>query len=241
MVDVRLAREQTESVTVNGVDVTGGHGAPGKAGGDVAIDFVCTTSSLEEAFGALGVRTVIDLRRPREVELDGRVPDYPGLAYAHIHLEHREWGEQPYRPGTELARYLADRYRDLCETATAGLSRAVGLIADAANAPVVVHCAVGKDRTGIVCGLTLAALGVSDDDIAADYALSATTDERFAAWARTVTPAGQELPAPLPAPAEAMRYFLAEVRREHGSVEAYLRHTGVRQSQLDALRAHLLV
>jgi protein-tyrosine phosphatase len=36
-----------------------------------------------------------------------------------------------------------------------------------------VHCSAGKDRTGIVVALVLAALGVPDEVIAADYALSA--------------------------------------------------------------------
>jgi len=174
----------------------------------------------------LGVTTIVDLRSEgerRDPAVDARVvsvPLYDGVA--------------------PVQGAIDDVYAGLVEHRGEQIAAAVAAIADARGATLV-HCAVGKDRTGIVCGLTLAAIGVSDDDIAADYALSATTDERFAAWARTVTPAGQELPAPLPAPAEAMRYFLAEVRREHGSVEGYLRHTGVRQSQLDALRAHLLV
>ncbi|MGK5672116.1 tyrosine-protein phosphatase [Micromonospora sp. URMC 106] len=193
-----------------------------------------------EAFAALGVRTVIDLRRPHEVERDGRVPHFDGLTWHHVHPEHAEWGETPYRPGSDLARYLADRYADLAETGTAGLARAVGLIADAANAPVVVHCVVGKDRTGIVCGLTLAALGVPDEDIAADYALSTEAGERFRTWYEaTSRQTGQSLP-PLTCPAEAMTLFLAELREAHGSIEGYLRHAGVTDAQLAALRAHLL-
>ena len=50
------------------------------------------------------------------------------------------------------------------------------MIADPDAAPVVVHCMAGKDRTGVVCALTLALLGVSDEDIAADYALTETVD-----------------------------------------------------------------
>jgi protein tyrosine/serine phosphatase len=35
-----------------------------------------------------------------------------------------------------------------------------------------VHCAAGQDRTGIVIALVLAALGVPDELIGADYSLS---------------------------------------------------------------------
>ncbi|MER7332576.1 MULTISPECIES: tyrosine-protein phosphatase [unclassified Micromonospora] len=193
-----------------------------------------------EAFAALGVRTVIDLRRPYEVERDGRIPHFDGLTWRNIHPEHAEWGERPYQPGTDLARYLADRYADLAETGTAGLAEAVGLIADSGNAPVVVHCVAGKDRTGIVCGLTLAVLGVDDDEIAADYALSTEAGERYRAWFEaTGRQAGHTLPV-LTCPAEAMTYFLAELREAHGSVEGYLRRAGVTDAQLAALRDHLL-
>ncbi|MEV4709915.1 tyrosine-protein phosphatase [Micromonospora sp. NPDC049374] len=194
-----------------------------------------------DTFAALGVRTVIDLRRPQEVERDGRVPDFDGLTYRHIHPEHAEWGKRPYQPGSDLARYLADRYADLARTGTAGLAEAIGLIADGANAPVVVHCVAGKDRTGIVCGLTLAVLGVDDGEIAADYALSTEASQRFSAWVSATFPDSPEIPAPfLSSPAETMLLFLAEIREGHGSVDNYLRHAGVTDAQLAALRTHLL-
>lgn len=194
-----------------------------------------------DAFAALGIRTVIDLRRPEEVARDGRVPEFDGLTYRHIHPEHADWSAKSYQPGTSLARYLADRYADLAGTGAAGLAEAVGLIADSTNAPVVVHCVAGKDRTGIVCALTLAALGVDDADITADYALSTEASERFSAWVAATTPAGEEPPAPfLASPAEAMTLFLTELRQGYGSVEGYLRHAGVSDAQLAALRAHLL-
>ncbi|MCW3818441.1 tyrosine-protein phosphatase [Micromonospora sp. DR5-3] len=195
----------------------------------------------QAAFTALGIRTVIDLRRPEEVARDGRVPAYDGLTYRHIHPEHQSWADIRYDPQESLPRWLADRYAALAETGTAGLAEAVGLIADSANAPVVVHCVAGKDRTGIVCALTLSVLGVADEDIAADYALSTEASARFSAWVAATTPAEAELPRPfLASPAEAMTIFLTELRAGHGSVEGYLRHAGVTDAQLAALRAHLL-
>ncbi|MGC4805279.1 tyrosine-protein phosphatase [Micromonospora sp. DT233] len=194
-----------------------------------------------DAFVALGIRTVIDLRRPAEVARDGRVPELAGLTYRHIHPEHRDWSGAQYEPGDDLARFLADRYAELVGTGAAGLAEAVGLIADSAAAPVVVHCVAGKDRTGVVCALTLSALGVDDADIAADYALSTEASARFSAWvAETYADAGQ-VPYPfLASPAEAMTLFLTELREGYGSVEGYLRHAGVTDAQLAALREHLL-
>lgn len=194
-----------------------------------------------EAFAALGLRTVIDLRRPREVSRDGRVPDFADLAYRHIHLEHRPWEEVPYDERLGLARYLADRYLDLAETGAAGIATALGLIADTDAAPVVVHCVAGKDRTGVVCALALSLLGVPDVDIAADYALSSAASDRFAAWLRERRPNAAPLPAHyLASPAEAMLLFLRELRERYGSAEAYALTAGLTADHVTALRTHLL-
>ena len=192
-----------------------------------------------EAFSALGVRTVLDLRRPHEIDRDGRVPAYDGLAYRHIHPEHEEWGR--YDPAEDLDRYLADRYADLADTGAAGIGKALQVIADPANAPVVVHCVAGKDRTGVVCALTLALLGVDDDVVADDYALSTEASARFSAWIRATLPDEAELPPPfLQSPAAAMRLFLADLGPRYGGVEGYARHAGVTPDEIAALRDHLL-
>ncbi|GAA1875487.1 tyrosine-protein phosphatase [Asanoa iriomotensis] len=188
---------------------------------------------------ALGVRTVIDLRRPHELERDGRVADFPGLSYRHIHPEHPEW--EVADAGGEPTRFIADRYRELAELGTAGIATALKVIADPVAAPLVVHCVAGKDRTGVVCALTLSLLGVSDEDVAADYALSTAASERFSAWLRESLPALEVPPLPfMVSPAAAMLLFLAELRERHGSVEGYAKFAGLTTEDLSALRSHLL-
>jgi len=195
----------------------------------------------QETFTALSIRTVIDLRRPTEAARDGRVPACDGLSYLHIHPEHQRWEEVPYDERRGVARYLADRYRDLAETGSAGIARAIGVIADQESAPVMVHCVAGKDRTGVVCALTLSLLGVSDADIAADYALTESSAERFNAYLREHLPEHAVAPPAYHAsPAEAMLLFLSELRQRHGSVEHYLLDAGLDAEQIAALRAHLL-
>jgi protein tyrosine/serine phosphatase len=48
-----------------------------------------------------------------------------------------------------------------------------------AEPPAAIHCAGGRDRTGIACGMALWLAGVEPDAIAADHALS---DESWAPY-----------------------------------------------------------
>jgi protein-tyrosine phosphatase len=221
-------------------------GYPGRDGRTVRWGRLFRSDSLHridatdrKQFAALGVRTVVDLRRPGEVERDGRVPEYDGLAYRHIHPEHDEWAA--YEGPETVGQFLADRYADLAETGAEGIGRALRVIADPDAAPVVVHCVAGKDRTGIVCGLTLSLLGVDDADVAADYALSTEASQRFHAWVRETLPEDAEIPPPyLASPVATMELFLADLRQRYGSVEGYVRHAGVAPDEIASMREHLL-
>ncbi|TDC05336.1 tyrosine-protein phosphatase [Nonomuraea longispora] len=188
-------------------------------------------------FGSLGIRTVVDLRRTYEIERQGRMPDLDGIAYRHIDLGHREWQHAPYRPGADPARYFADRYLDMADEGAHGLAETIRVIAAESSGAVLVHCVTGKDRTGVVCALVLALLGVPDDDIDADYALSARANVRYAAWAR------RNRQAVLPgfsSPRGSIRLFLSGLRAVHGTVDAYLIGAGLDVGDVAALRAHLL-
>lgn len=52
------------------------------------------------------------------------------------------------------------------------IARALRLFADAANFPVLVHCVIGKDRTGLVMMLLLLLCGVAEADVINDYVVS---------------------------------------------------------------------
>jgi hypothetical protein len=136
----------------------------------------------------------------------------------------------------------ADRYLDMTETSRAGLARALTVIATSASAPVLVHCHVGRDRTGVLAALTLALLGVPDDRIADDYSLSAEGERRYNAWLAATRPE-DPLPAPplVATPREAMLRTLAGLRERHGGAEGWARAAGVPADVPAALRAALLV
>jgi protein-tyrosine phosphatase len=188
----------------------------------------------------LGVRTVVDLRQAHEIAEDGRVPDLDGLTYHNPAPRYPEWELTPYEEGDDPVRYLADRYRDMAEHGASRLAEAIGVLADETAAPAVMHCRAGKDRTGVVCALTLALLGVADDDIDHDYTRSTVGTEAYVAWQRrngqpdlVMRPHWRSHPG-------TMLMFLSELRERHGSVERYLAGNGLARDHVTALRTHLL-
>ncbi|WIM95529.1 tyrosine-protein phosphatase [Actinoplanes oblitus] len=193
------------------------------------------------AFTALGVRTVIDLRRPTEVERFGRVHDRYGVDYRNLVLKHIDWEEVEHPEGTAHERWLADRYLNFAEDGREAILDSLRLIADPVAAPVVVHCMAGKDRTGTICALTLSLLGVSDEDIAADYALTTEAMAPLTAYLLKTSPEavrGNE--HMFDSPPAAMLMFLDDLRALHGSVEGYVREIGLTGTEIAALRRHLL-
>jgi protein-tyrosine phosphatase len=194
-----------------------------------------------EAFAQLGVRTVIDLRRPFEVERHGRVAERHGLDYRNVVVEHIDWEEVDHPDDVAQDRWLADRYLNFAEDGRAGLLGALRVIADPERAPVIVHCMAGKDRTGTVCALTLSLLGVSDEDIAADYALTTAAMRPLTAYLlRTSPEAVQGNEHMFDSPPGAMLLFLDDLRSRHGSVEGYVREIGLTGAEIAAMRTHLL-
>jgi protein-tyrosine phosphatase len=194
-----------------------------------------------ETFAAFGVRSVVDLRRPFEVEEHGRVAEAANLAYLNAVLEHIDWSDVPHPDDVVHARWLADRYLNFTSDGRIGLKAALEVIADPVASPVVVHCMAGKDRTGVVCALTLGLLGVSDEDIAADYALTETAMASLTAYLREHNPKVIEGNDHMfDSPAEAMLLFLEDLRTEHGSVEQYVREIGLNAEQVATMRDHLL-
>ncbi|WP_343950724.1 tyrosine-protein phosphatase [Nonomuraea longicatena] len=194
-----------------------------------------------DRFLALSVGTVIDLRYPWEIAARGRVPGHDGLAYHNLSIEHRPYDQAEISPAVDPWRHLADRYAEVAFDGVAELRRTLEVIA-AADGPLVFHCASGKDRTGMVAALVLSLLGVPEDVIADDFALTELATERLIADWRAAHP-GRELrwPGYGRAPAEVMRHFLADLKAAHGSVEGYVVNAlGVDRTVIADLRTRYL-
>lgn len=121
------------------------------------------------------------------------------------------------------------------------LTAAVLALAAPDALPAVVHCSAGKDRTGMVIALTLALLGVPDETIAADYALTARYLVGEIAEALSTAPNGKPVPAELlTCPPELIVATLARIRDRHGDVRSFLLAHGATPTALDELRDTLL-
>ncbi|MEV0233817.1 tyrosine-protein phosphatase [Nonomuraea sp. NPDC050786] len=192
-------------------------------------------------FRGLRVRMVIDLRHPFEIEKAGRAPESEGQLYQNLPIEGRRWDMSVYSDEIGVGRYLADRYLEMSEDRLDNLRTALEAIARAENAPVVIHCAAGKDRTGVLAALVLSLAGVSEDDIVADYALTGLATEAFIADWRRRHPDAPMWPGFGLAPAEAMRFFLTDLTARHGSIERYVTQVlNVSPATIAELRDHLL-
>jgi hypothetical protein len=114
-----------------------------------------------------GVRSMVDLRLPGEVAERPNPfarPGTHGIAYANVSFI--DPAAAPPNPVSTLAEdylQMLDRYRP-------GVAEAMAAIARAPEGAVVIHCAAGKDRTGLISALLLGLAGVPADTIAADYA-----------------------------------------------------------------------
>jgi protein tyrosine/serine phosphatase len=211
-----------------------------------------------EAMKALGVKVIVDLRRAVERE---REPSRRWTGFDAQVIEndiedasHLDWVD--FLKGSDLS---ADFFRQdgLTFYRRAPLeARHVDLfrryfeaLADGGG-PVLVHCAAGKDRTGMICAFTHHIAGVSRDDILADYLL--TNDEArigrraelFARWVFEIT--GRTIadhPARIAQSVDVayLETALATIDESHGSLDAYLENAlGVDEARRAKIHDRLL-
>ncbi|SFS38033.1 tyrosine-protein phosphatase [Brevundimonas viscosa] len=192
-----------------------------------------------ERLSRLGISTVVDLRRPGERrEQPSRRP--PGWAGQIIESDHDDGGEAPHITflktsdlTVESARgFMSGVYRQLAfEPPHLDLfARYFRVLADAEGA-VLIHCAAGKDRTGLLAALTHHLLDVHRDDMLADYLLTNTAVDlaaRAPAIARQLetftgrSASHEAVVAFLGVEAAWLEAALDEVAARYGSVDAYL-------------------
>jgi protein tyrosine/serine phosphatase len=180
-------------------------GLPLAGGGETAYRVVVRADSLphltEAGRAALvdyGVSLVVNLRPQREDDEDP-------MEALPVPVVRQPMDPRPVEAAWEWPT-MREAYLGFADHYRAELAQALTLLGDA-EPPAAIHCAGGRDRTGIACGMALWLAGVERDAIAADHALSdehlmertadwiaqAADDEELERRRRIVQPPGRTL------------------------------------------------
>lgn len=245
MANATLTRDLEIEVVFNARHIGGYATANGNRTAETVIR-AASLARLEDAGVArlrdMGVRTIVDLRSTEERERDVT----PTVAWAGIDVVAAPVFEQDASPvalSEDFAGFAAvyqrmletgrDAYRVLVETLARREDR------------LLVHCAAGKDRTGVAAALLLSLAGVDAETIVSDYARSAELlAPQWSAWEPRMRERGvdPERVRPLMAsdPAD-MAATLVHIELRWGSAEGYLADVGVSAADREAARARMLV
>jgi Tyrosine phosphatase family len=158
-------------------------------------------------FTALKVKTVVDFRMTWQVDA---LPD-PACVMDTTSYNHH--------PIDIIGATWEEVYTNIVNLYAESIVKTFDLLADPQNLPLLVHCVAGKDRTGIFVALVHKLLGVSDQDIMADFLLSLEVNYHVSpGWLQTI---------------------LALIEQE-GGIETFLGNRSVSPGTQNAVRKNLL-
>ncbi len=196
-----------------------------------------------------GVRTVVDLRTGGEQRAEGYGPlgrFYEDGRITHLDaplLSDSSWATDPV--GTTAA--LDDPARHYVKYLANGptVARIAGAVADtaAAGGATLLHCAFGKDRTGVIAAVLLDAVGTTHDAIVSDYHATAehvaTLIERMRGSRSYFRDLGTPDPVAIAPQPQGIAGLLRWLDQQYGGAAGYLAGHGAGADVLVALRRHL--
>lgn len=166
----------------------------------------------------LGIKTDLDTRGDGEYQA-GVSPLGDMVKYVET--------KGPYYAGSYGVGIDKLEYRD-------GLCEEIRVFADEDNFPIYVHCSLGRDRTGTICFLINALLGVGEEDLYRDYELSMMSrtgkDERGAEHM-------------VGGAFKALYDFLANSNKNktlQENAEAFMLYIGITQDEIDSIKENML-
>ena len=221
----------------------GGQTRPGVLLRSASLHYL-TPGDVEHLVDVLGLKLVLDLRTGREVDRDGPT----AVARAGVEtvwLSFLAEDGDPLPEADDDLDPMVHNYLGYLSQRGENVVQAVRRLAAPDAGPALVHCAAGKDRTGVLVALVLDAVGVQRSAVLADYMLSA--EQVPAMFRRWTTAAGEPMPADLTPHlprAEVMATVLARLDAEHGTGDVggaagWLRANGLDVADLDRLRGRL--
>ena len=191
----------------------------------------------------VGLASIVDLRTPREAPEPREWVGALGLARLHLPLVDLTGTTAPRQVRAEFGDDLGAVYRRMLEVAAPNLVRILEFLVEDGHTPALVHCAAGKDRTGITVAVLLAAAGVEEPAIVADYAATGERLERVRAalaQQRIYRQLREDSPPAAPLASTAIEAVLGAVGAHQGGAAGFLVAHGASPGLLRRWRELLL-
>jgi protein tyrosine/serine phosphatase len=188
-----------------------------------------------------GVRTVIDLRDPKEYGLEHDPFSREELAdvgRTRIPLLTEDFWRVWRQDTTPHEGDLL-----ILETCRDSLAALFVAIAEAPAGGVVLMCHAGKERTGLTAALVLTVAGVGPETLAREHALSDRyLEPAYAAWvdAQPDLAAREKLAEALRTDPEQMKLTLGALDELYGGIARYLLDSGVSRAELERVRERVV-
>ncbi len=228
-------------------------------GGRLRLGRVYRSGTLDDArsddlhaLHTLGLKTIIDLRAPREKKKPSA--QVAGARRIDIPIELETRTREKIQPlmtqrgaAPAVMAIMQQMYRDLADEAWPQAGQLFKVLLNAEAYPVLIHCRAGKDRTGFMCALVEQAVGVEPAAIVQDYL---ETNQHFGLLTpRTVRMLRifslgriqmDNVRASLSAREDYLQAAFDQIEQGHGGLTAYLAKCGVTACEIETLRGLLI-
>jgi protein tyrosine/serine phosphatase len=198
-----------------------------------------------------GVKAIFDLRDERDIgkksETTCGIPVYRLSALHAVDPEVVATYFQGLSQDTPSA--FASFYMHICALSEAAFKTIFTYIRDNPDCPFLVHCELGKDRTGVFISILLQVLGVSEDYIIGDYHLSQFAIKPIIAkrverlhkhpLIEGLSIAPEALDNHFLALQDSMRLFIGAFRDNYGDGSGYLRSLGFSCEDIASIQSNL--
>ena len=201
-----------------------------------------------EHLHALGVKTLIDLRSPRERKRALRL--WPGARVISLPMPFDEITRQRLKPlffrrdvQTAVYEMVESVYIDTVDHSCSQVAALFTLLQNPDVYPILVFCRAGRDRTGFVSIMIQLALGVAIEDIVGEYLRSNAyilPQARHAVkWLQALSLGlfpTQSLHAVFASQERYARTIIRKIEAEYGGIDGYLARCGVGAEALSAIK-----
>ncbi|RHM58967.1 MULTISPECIES: tyrosine-protein phosphatase [Coprobacillaceae] len=186
-----------------------------------------------------GIRTVVDLRSPFEVEqLPHPLKEYQDIEYYHIDLLQSQ-NFSLIADNIKEYQDLSGFYIFMIEANKNQMKKIFEIFYEHPYDAIMFNCSAGKDRTGVVSALLLDLAGCHEYDIVKDYSESFENNKPILDQLKGMIKEEDE--KFLGSDPRIMMKFLAYLRETYGSAKEYLLQCGLDEEQIQEIKENLTI